>query len=425
MDGHRHLIVSPIYCRLDDLLSIHIVELKPYEIVEIRAEMNDNYGDHWSSAVLLQADRTGKIDLSRDAPLLGSYDHACAMGLIWSMKKDVTNATKTRTPLAPIKTEFSLIREGAVFETLVVTRYLIDPHLIRKEINASGLIGTFYAHDDTTKRPTLIVLGGSEGGLREGQAALLAARGFNTLALAYFGVSGLPKQLVNIPLEYFEKAFAWLADQPNVDAQRLGIVGSSKGGELALLLGSRYRTLRAVVAVAPSSCVHHGLGETSDGAIPSSWSYKGESLVFAWNEEEQKREAQKLMDERTADGTMHYRDWYRVHADGADPQAMIPVEQSQAAILVVSGQDDKLWPSDRFGEQVVHRLSRSKYPYRFDHLTFKHAGHAIGYPGMPTTESTAVPYGTGFLATGGSPQANYEAQKKAWEHIILFLKESL
>jgi hypothetical protein len=39
-------------------------------------------------------------------------------------------------------------------------------------------------------------------------APLLALHGYATLALAYFGLPGLPRGLVNIPLEYFGKAIA-------------------------------------------------------------------------------------------------------------------------------------------------------------------------------------------------------------------------
>src|SRR5699024_11289262 len=59
-------------------------------------------------------------------------------------------------------------------------------------------------HPDCGPLPTIVVLGGSEGGLSESSAALLASHGFNTFALAYFGIEDLPKELVNIPLDYIE-----------------------------------------------------------------------------------------------------------------------------------------------------------------------------------------------------------------------------
>ncbi len=43
-------------------------------------------------------------------------------------------------------------------------------------------------------------------GLWEHAAALLASHGYAALALAYFGVEDVPKDLINIPLEYFGTA---------------------------------------------------------------------------------------------------------------------------------------------------------------------------------------------------------------------------
>ncbi len=72
------------------------------------------------------------------------------------------------------------------------------------------------------------------------------------LALAYFGLENLPPELYEIPLEYLETAIRWMSNQPTVNADRLAVVGGSRGGELALLLGATFPKLRAVVACVPS-----------------------------------------------------------------------------------------------------------------------------------------------------------------------------
>ncbi len=50
--------------------------------------------------------------------------------------------------------------------------------------------------------------------------------------------------------EDIDAALRWLADQPEVDAQRLGVVGHSVGAGAALLAASRRTDLRAVVSLA-------------------------------------------------------------------------------------------------------------------------------------------------------------------------------
>jgi dienelactone hydrolase len=102
------------------------------------------------------------------------------------------------------------------------------------------------------------MLGGPEGGLTSyvmREAALLAGHGFAALALAYFYIGSLPRRLAGIPLEYFGGAIRWLQDQPSVRGDRLGVVGTSRGGELALLLGAHYLDLEAVVSYVGSGLV--------------------------------------------------------------------------------------------------------------------------------------------------------------------------
>ena len=90
-------------------------------------------------------------------------------------------------------------------------------------------------------------------------AALLAARGYPSLALAYFKAPGLPQTLRDIPLEYFTSALEVLRAQPGVDPDHVLVAGDSRGGEAALLLGAHFPQLvNGVIAGVPSSVVHPG-----------------------------------------------------------------------------------------------------------------------------------------------------------------------
>jgi len=421
----KHLSVTPTDCFIDEPITVTVKQLHPFETVELYTEMRDNFGGYWSAHVMVQADVNGTVDLSKAMPILGSYSTPDAMGLFWSMKRDRFKDNGVRTPLKPLKTFVTLRRNGAVEEIVTVTRHLLQPSLIREDVRENGIVGVFYHHGDKRPRPTLIVLGGSEGGLREGQAALLAAKGFNAFSLAYFGMKGLPSQLVNIPLEYFQNALEWLAHRSNVDTNRIGLVGTSKGGELALLLASLEPKIKAVAAYVPSSVVHMGLGEADNGQAPSSWSLKGKPLPFAFNKEKSKKLTNMIMDQRNAGQMISYREWYRVHAEAASEDAFIPVEKINGAVLVISGGDDQLWPSALFGEQVIERLRRSQFKHSFKHCRYPKAGHAIGYPGMPTTDSTKFVYGSYDLKAGGTSEDNYRAQADAWRKTVAFFKEKL
>ena len=120
--------------------------------------------------------------------------------------------------------------------------------MVRQPVREGGLVGTLFLPGASAPRAAVLALGGAGGGLSEGAAETFAREGFAALALAYFGLDGLPRELVEIPLEYFEGAISWLRRLPKVGAGRVAVVGNSKGGELALLLGAAYpRNVGAVV----------------------------------------------------------------------------------------------------------------------------------------------------------------------------------
>src|SRR5262249_22942486 len=112
--------------------------------------------------------------------------------------------------------------------------------------------------------------------INETDAGLLASHGYVTFALAYFRAEGLPKQLSAIPLEYLKKGIDWLAARDPVEGKRLGVVGASKGGELALLLASYFPGLKVVVARVPSHVVWFDLGSFKR----SGWTLAGKELPF-------------------------------------------------------------------------------------------------------------------------------------------------
>jgi dienelactone hydrolase len=108
---------------------------------------------------------------------------------------------------------------------------------VSTRVREDGVIGTLV---EPTEEPrgAVVVLGGSTGGMDETVATALAEAGFVSLALAYFGVTGLPERLAEIPVETVARGILWLRDHPSVGRLRVGLVGASKGGELALLAAS-------------------------------------------------------------------------------------------------------------------------------------------------------------------------------------------
>ncbi|WOV85614.1 acyl-CoA thioester hydrolase/BAAT C-terminal domain-containing protein [Sporosarcina jeotgali] len=406
---------------IDTALEIRITNLPPCEVVTLKAEMCDNLGKNWGSFAEFISNDEGEINLATAKPRSGTYLIPDVTGLFWSMSPILNDKPKGKTPLKPLETKLFLMRGQEVLTFTSIIREVVSPKVDRFPVRQQGIVGTFFFHSKAGPLPTVIVLGGSEGGLRESNAGLLASHGFNTLALAYFGIGDLPKELVNIPLDYIEGAIDWLTGNPNVDSKKIGVFGTSKGAELALLSASIFPSIKAVVGYVPSGVVYPGLGQSALGL--TSWQYKGQSLPFA-NGKIPREVTEKLEQSIRTGKPISWREIYQYWAKD-EKQAEIAVEDIQGPILLISGGDDQLWPSDFLSEKVIFRLKEHNHPHNFMHINFPKAGHSLSIPGFPTTQTVISPFGNGKLLLGGTPQDNSQAQYTAWRRIVAFLNETL
>ena len=98
-----------------------------------------------------------------------------------------------------------------------------------------------------------------------------------------------------------------------------------------------------------------------------------------------------------------------------DPEAVavatIPVEQISAPILLISGTDDRLWPSTTLAELAMTRLAESERAYHDMHLSYEGAGHLAGRPAGP-------PAGSQRYALGGTATDDLASHQDAWPHVL-------
>jgi len=273
-----------------------------------------------------------------------------------------------------------------------------------------GLVGELHLPDRKGRAPGLLILGGSEGGHGPAFrfAGTFAKRGFASLGLAYFADEGLPQTLENVPIEYFTRALDWLAAQPGVDPKRLGVFGGSKGGEAALLLASRDPRIKAVVAGVPSNVVWQGVNKANLANPGPSWTEGGKPIPYA-----------------PYDRSVPFRsllDLYQRSLAKAPPEAVIPVERINGPVLLVSGRDDKLWPSAAMSDAIMARLDKAKFRHAHTSLAYDNAGHA-GF-GEPLPPGTVVPQAL-LAQAGGTAEGNIAMRADAWPKVLAFLDETL
>jgi hypothetical protein len=424
-DGSRPIEAQ----RIGDPFVVRFTGGPPGAEVTLRSRSRNHEG--WAT---YRTDASGAIDVGRDPARDGTYTGVDPDGLVWSMRPlpgaPMPDPGAPMPEAPPLDLHLQAEIAGVPVARAVLVRHALDHGLDRRAVGEPGLVGELYTLDRERPRPGVLVLGGSEGGLSLStrRAAHLAARGFATLALAYFGLDPLPPTLAEIPLEYFQQALTWFARQPEVQAGRIAVLGISRGGELALLLGATFPELRAVVAEVPSPVRWGGF----DREVKAAWTHEGVPLPYLVYG--QNAQGEPPPPETLPGGVPGFRlVWGFEQAFlHAPPEALaaatITTERTEGPILLIGAGDDGLWPSCRFIDAAQARLRDTGHADRHPDAAVCYAdtGHLIGPPGEPTTDIYAAPApGLGALIFGGQPAAHARAQRDSQARIGAFLDTAL
>jgi dienelactone hydrolase len=312
----------------------------------------------------------------------------------------------------------------------------------KRQVLEDGLNGTLFSPVGKNKAPGLLVIHGSAGIIPESMAMYLAAHGYIALALGYFGVEGAPAGLAEIKLEYFQQAIIYLKNQPQVKKESIGIIGVSRGGEAALLVASTFpQDISVVITFVPCSYVNGGSPHSNWPA----WVYENKPIApFMPGLEQDQTNIMFLQDVKKAekDGLIPF------HAGTEDDPikpillsherirkyelmletAAIPVENLRSPLLLLSGEDDQLWPSTYFCDRIMERLQSKGSQIIREHVQFSNAGHVF----FTLPDQSAAINHKGYhrfhdcwLTYGGTPDGNARASRESWAHILRFLKQHL
>lgn len=387
---HRavELRVAPAVSLADEPLRISIAGLPARALASVELSSKDSRGTEWVSSARFRTDARGRIDLTRAPAVAGSYKGVWGMGLVASMLPKTPSPTGSYVwagarPLS-FSARVSVGRE--VFATRVFRRAL-SPRPIRREVERLGKVGfygEYYAPVGLGRRPAVVAFGGAAGGLRTTLlASMLAARGYPTLALAYFEEPGLPKNLHEIPLEYFARALTWLHSRPEVDPAQVFTLGISRGSEAALLLGVHFPELvHGVIAAVPNN---RALCPSGARCSRPPWTLDGKPIPF----------------------TRQFDNPYPTD----EPRAVIPVERIRGPVFLACAEADRTWDSCAFARAIVRRLEANGDPYSHVLLAAPVAGHMIG--SLVPNE----PVAGGLLRN----PVDERARAVAWPKLIAFL----
>ncbi len=235
-----------------------------------------------------------------------------------------------------------------------------------KEYRTRELYGDFYENEHKDK-PLLVVIGGSVAGIPTISKALLEyfQANFHVLVLAYFGIGDLPEHLQRIPLEYFIHAVDYFKSKLGLGDDQVLMIGSSKGGELVLLLISQYIHPGIAIACVPSCYVWQGIPDGLKSILfpRSSWTFKGKDLPFV-----RFRYNRKII---SGIRGQEYLPCYEKSIQcNQNQQALIHLDHFKGSLLLLSAETDHFWPS-----KAMCAFLKDNPGNKIKHITLNINGH--------------------------------------------------
>ncbi|KAM9206841.1 LOW QUALITY PROTEIN: bile acid-CoA:amino acid N-acyltransferase [Dugong dugon] len=399
------LTVTPATAFADD----KVTGLPPSQMVTFKASLKDEKGNLFQSKAFYRANETGEVDLEQDRAFGGDYVGVHPMGLFWSLKPERAFQRLLKQDVMNIPFWVTLdLYDFFCFQDLATVqsrasqtlqRSFSGPGMQRVQI-WEGRVGALFLPPGEGPFPGVTDLFGGIEGLVEFQASLLAAHGFAVLALAYFAHEDLPKQLLEVDLEFFSMAsngfFFVLCLQ--IQKSGIGVISVCKGAEIGLAMACYLKQVEATICINGFNAIFQVPLRYKDLVVKPIQSVK---------------------------------EGIQIHISGAvcicysmgDPrdelnqQSILPVEKAQGRILVIIGENDECLNSRIYAEQTLDQL-QSHGRSRGRILVYLGAGHLIEPPYAPLCYAS---WSHGFswpLLWGGDPAAWGEIQKFFRQYLI-------
>ncbi|MGZ0147206.1 acyl-CoA thioesterase/BAAT N-terminal domain-containing protein [Kribbella sp. WER1] len=380
------LVVDRTDALADQPVHVKVTDLPAHKMVSVAAEAVDHDGKRWRGEATFTADAHGTVDLDNAKPASGSYQDVDGMGLFWSMNPpDGDPDEQSFVPPAeggwPVEhVELSVSSGGKQVARTTITRRWTAPGVSSRALPEQFTGRYVVPKSDGARHPAVLLLGGSEGGVPPlSVAELLASHGYPVVALAYFRAPGRPRDLHDIPIEYFAQAAEWLGARPEVDPARIVAMGTSYGSQPALLVAELFpATVHGAVLFAPGDKIIRAFPHPTGAA----WTFRGRPLP---------------------------------------PDEEIPVDAVDGPVLAVAGYVDAQWESRLSALSIMRRLDAAHDRYPHEAVVVDGAGHGVG--GTPY-----LPHGTKFRHPiigptdfGGSRAADDSALRQGWAKTLALM----
>ncbi len=262
-----------------------------------------------------------------------------------------------------------------------------------------GFFGAYFQNTKQTERCIIAMLGDdTDDYMALTGAKWLMRHGCNVMTMA---PSKKDYGHHSYPLERFEKAIAVIRQKGNT---KIGIVGASTTGMLALVAASYYHDISLTIAMTPCDFVMEGFvrdGKDGMKERPAD----GESIVTVGGKPlpylpyayRHPRYWQMIQKESKKGGDMvasrkMFEESERLHP--VQEEEKIKVENICGKILFVGAEDDVLWDTCKYIRRMDERLKSMPHESEYELALYPHGTHFVFPEGMLRM---MLPVGSGLL----------------------------
>ncbi|GAI81694.1 unnamed protein product, partial [marine sediment metagenome] len=151
MNDKCQIDIRPLESLADQpLTTVKISGLPPDHEAAVRAKAQDEEGVIWMSWGTFKSDESGSIDISKQAPLSGTFTKPDPSAILWSMRPG-GDTTKTvpmfaKKTAAPLNIEVTVEINEEKFAKSTVKRIFSsqETRVIREPVDQEGVIGALF-----------------------------------------------------------------------------------------------------------------------------------------------------------------------------------------------------------------------------------------------------------------------------------------
>ena len=268
-------------------------------------------------------------------------------------------------------------------------------------INSDGFNGVWYPAPVKSSRGIIIMFGDSS----EDRMARTGAKWLHEQGIHVMAMSADKKDYGhhNYPLERFGKAISYMKTQ---GCEKIGVIGASTTGMMALLAASYYPDLSLTIAISPPDFVMEGFYQDGKdgmrerpGDNESTVTWKGNPLPYLPYAYRHPEYWKKIQEESKAGGDKIASRKMFDESEKRHPiqeEERIKVENIRGKIIFIGAEDDVLWDTCKYIRRMEERLRSLPHDNTFECWLYEHGTH-FAFP--ESMLKMMLPVGSGLLVS--------------------------